>query len=104
LTFFCNEGTAFVGQPMTCTVRSTNNSLPTGKITFTLVAKTGSSGTFSPATCTLVAGSFDSACSTGYKPGGTGTATRTDTLQATYSGDTTFAAVTVRTTIAVRPA
>src|SRR3989454_6324516 len=84
----CSSSSVVVNQPSTCTATVSDTSTispvtPTGTVTF---AATGSAGSFSSTTCTLVSGS----CSVTF----TATATGTALITGAYGGDSTHAAST----------
>ncbi|MGN6606575.1 MAG: hypothetical protein ACTHMS_06140 [Jatrophihabitans sp.] len=71
---------------------------PTGTVTFS-----GAGGGFSPASCTLTAANNVAQCTVSYTPSGPGSANRTDSISAAYSGDHVFAPTTASTTVSVVP-
>ncbi|MBO0888941.1 PKD domain-containing protein, partial [Candidatus Bathyarchaeota archaeon] len=90
-TINCNPGSVMVNGAVTCTARvvdksTTSPSTPTGTVSFT----TNSTGTFTPTSCTLIAGPGNShmgSCMVSY----TGTVVGQHMLTASYNGDSTHA-------------
>ena len=101
----CSPGTVAVGTASTCTATVTDTAAataitPTGTVSF------GSSGpgTFGGNPCILTETSPGVAsCSVSYTPGASGMPTRSDTITATYGGDSTHADSSETTTVTVRP-
>jgi hypothetical protein len=101
----CSPGTVAVGTLSTCTATVTDTAArtavtPTGTVNF------GSSGmgSFDGSPCALSeASSGVASCSVTYRPVASGTPTRSDTIAATYGGDTTHAGSTGTAAVTVRP-
>jgi hypothetical protein len=75
--------------------------VPSGKVSFT---PTSTKGTLSVTSCTLVPfGSGGADCMTQYTAKTPGSDTRSDTITASYAGDTHFLAAKATTTVAVTP-
>jgi hypothetical protein len=93
LSFFCGSSTT-PNVSVGCAMHMTGSlGSPTGTVTFTVPSY---KGVVSPSGCSAATG-----CNPVYTPKGTGTATRKDTITATYPGDTRYAAVKATWTIAV---
>jgi hypothetical protein len=101
----CSPGTVAVGTASTCTATVTDTdagtpSTPTGTVSF------GSSGAggFGGNPCTLdETSSGVASCSVSYTPDASNTPTRTDTITATYGGDSTHAVSSGTTAVTTRP-
>jgi hypothetical protein len=100
----CSPGTVAVGQATTCTATVTDTAggsqtTPTGMVTF---ASSGS-GSFSASPCTLTGSGASASCSVTYTLGASGTPSRTDTITATYGGNSTHGGSSGSTTVTVQP-
>lgn len=101
----CSPGTVAIGQATTCTATvtdtgSTGATMPAGTVTF---ASNASGGTFSSSSCTLTpaSGNGQASCSISYTPGQVGSGTQT--ITASYSGDTGHNASSSQFTVTVNP-
>jgi hypothetical protein len=103
-TVGCEPPTVVAGQPTKCTATVTDTATsgqttPTGTVSFT----TSGPGSFNKASCKLgTVNSSSASCSVIYTPGSTPSEpVRTDTLTATYEGDTTHEGSEGTTTVTV---
>ncbi len=101
-TVACAPNPVVTGNATTCTANVNGvGGIPSGAVSF----GTGGTGNFAGAPCTLngTAPPNDT-CSVTYTPTGAGSATRSDTITATYAGDSTFATSNGVTGVAVSAA
>jgi hypothetical protein len=103
-TVSCEPKSVVAGQPTKCTATVTDTATsgqttPTGTVSF----KTSGAGSFNSASCKLSTVSASSAsCAVTYTPGSTpANPVRTDTITATYEGDTTHESSKGMTTVPV---
>ena len=100
----CSPSTVVAGSSTTCTATVTDTNAgapttPTGTVSFSTAPGPGS---FTGSPCTLSGSGASASCSVTYAPAATaGTPVRTDTITATYGGDSTHAGSNGSTTVKV---
>jgi len=99
----CEPKTVVAGQPTKCTATVTDTATsgqttPTGTVGFTTIGP----GSFNKTSCTLSGSGSSASCSVTYTPGSTpAEPARTDTITATYKGDSTHEISKGTTTVIV---
>jgi hypothetical protein len=101
----CAPGTVAVGQASTCTATVTTDPVggappppPTGSVGFA----TSGAGSFNANQCTLSGSGASASCSVSYTPAALGSL-RTDTITASYGGDSTHAGSSATAAVTVQP-
>jgi hypothetical protein len=99
----CAPGTVAVGQSTACTATVADTgtgtqTTPSGTVSFT----SSGPGSFGGSPCTLSGSGPSASCTVAYMPGASGTL-RSDTITASYSGDSTHQTSNGSTAVAVQP-